>query len=176
MAKIPFIFIKTICQSPIHGRIIGAHCENNFMFEKILKQIKEPALAIIQTQSNIPSDKQETATDDAISSISTELDRILDSGDFSSLSGIKNVANPADHPTIQNIMQSFSQKLQSNCQLDANTADNASASVIPHLFTTIKEKFSSGGVDPKSLMSNLSLSDMMKLMANMGKLKEALGK
>lgn len=141
------------------------------MFEKILSQIKEPALEIIQLQANIPADKQGVVADDAIAAIGKELDRILDSGDFSALSDIKKSENPGEHPTFQNIIHDFSQRLQQNVGLDNNTAMAIGLQVIPQLFNTMKEKFS--GIDPKSLMSSLSLTDIMKLMANMGKIKEA---
>ncbi|MFT4204899.1 MAG: hypothetical protein QM610_13420 [Chitinophagaceae bacterium] len=143
------------------------------MFEKLLTQIKEPTAEIIAQQTAIPADKKSVATDDAIASISEEIDRMMDSGDFSTLAGIKDADNPNNNATIQNVVVSFAEKLQKNSQLDAVTAQNTSASVVPTLVVTMKEKFSGGGIDIKSLMSSLSLSDMMKLMANMGKLKEA---
>lgn len=148
----------------------------NFMFEKLLSQIKDSAAEIIGQQTAIPADKQAVATDDAIASISEEIDRMMDSGDFSTLAGIKNADSSGNNATIQNVVASFSQKLQQNCQLDANTADNTSAAVMPTLFVKMKEKFSGDGLDLKTLMSSLSLSDMMKLMSNMGKLKEVFGK
>ncbi|WP_447641339.1 MULTISPECIES: hypothetical protein [Chitinophagaceae] len=146
------------------------------MFEKLLNQIKEPAAEIISQQIAIPTDKQTVATEDAIASVSEEIDRMMDSGDFSTLAGIKDAESPGSNTTIQNIVVSFSRKLQDNCQLDVYTADTTAAAVIPDLFVKMKEKFSGDGLDLKTLMNCLSLSDMMKLMSNMGKLKEAFGK
>ncbi|PZP48068.1 MAG: hypothetical protein DI598_10390 [Pseudopedobacter saltans] len=146
------------------------------MFEKLLGQIKEPALQLTQQDSNIPTDKKEVAANDAISSISEEIDRMMDGGDFSSLSGIKDNENLPNNETIQNVITSFTQKLKSNSGLSADDADKSSKNLIPTLFVQMKEKFSSEKMDLKSLMGNLNLSEIMKLMANMGKLKDALGK
>lgn len=146
------------------------------MFEKLLSQIKEPALQILQQQSSVPADKKEIASNDAIGAISQEIDRMMDSSDFSTLSGIKDNNNLTNNATIQNIIASFSEKLKTNSGLDDSTAKTTSENVIPDLFIQMKEKFSSEKMDLKTLMGNLNLSEMMKLMANMGKLKEAFGK
>ncbi len=146
------------------------------MFEKILAQIKDSAIEIVDQQQSVPADKKSVATHDAIGSISEEIDRMMDSGDFSSLEGINNTDSPSNNEAIQNIIASFSKKLQQNSQLSVDIANKTSADIVPLLFVKMKEKFSGGGLDIKTLMSSLSLSDMMKLMSNMGKFKKVFGK
>ena len=167
---------KTECQSWTNGRIIVFFVKTGFMFEKLLSQIRDSAAGIIDQHPDIPADKKSVATDAAITSISEEVDRMMDGGDFSTLEGIRHADSVGGNATIKNVVATYSLRLQQQCQLDNTIADNVSAAVMPALFVKMKEKFSGGGLDVKSLMSSLSLSDMMKLMSNMGKLKDALGK
>lgn len=146
------------------------------MFEKLLGQIKEPARQLALEEPLIPMDKKDTAANEAISAISEEIDRMMDSGDFSSLAGIKDNTQLEHNATILNVIASFSEKLKNNTGLSDADANTVAKHLIPILFVQMKEKFSGEKMDLKSLMGNLTLSEIMKLMANMGKLKDALGK
>ena len=146
------------------------------MFEKLLGQIKEPARQLALEEPLIPMDKKDTAANEAISAISEEIDRMMESGDFSSLAGIKDNTQLEHNATILNVIASFSEKLKNNTGLSDADANTVAKHLIPILFVQMKEKFSGEKMDLKSLMGNLTLSEIMKLMANMGKLKDALGK
>lgn len=150
------------------------------MFDDILSKIKDIASDVVSSHTDVPQEHKEGIANQAMESISEEINKVVGGGNFAALSGlVSGKENVGDNEHVKNIIGSLAAKLQQQFHIGAGQAGNISRSIIPAIFEKAKEQFAD--FDFKSLLSHLNLSDMMKLMGSggsglLGKVKSFFGK
>lgn len=147
------------------------------MFDDILEKIKGIATNTVSAHSEVSAEHSEGIANEAMESISEELKKIVSGGNFAGLSGlISGEEAPENNSNVQNIIHSFAGKLTQRFGLAEDKATALSSDLIPAIFHKVKDEFGDGKFDFKSLLSQLSLTDMMKLMSSAGGAGGLLGK
>ncbi len=113
------------------------------MFDELLNLVKQNGQGAIVQNNAIPNEHNESAMQDATSSITDVLKNQVSGGKLQDLMGMfqsGQLSNLTNHPIVKQIIDKFSGNLQSNYGVKAEDANQSSAALIPGVLKQFVDK------------------------------------
>lgn len=125
------------------------------MLDQITNLIQDAAGSVVKRHPDVPDDKKDAVTNEAVNSLSNTFQQLTSSGDLSQLTGLFS----GDAGNKDAIMNQFSGNFVSNITsklgINADTAKSLAISILPVIADKLKGLFSGGGFDIGSILGSL---------------------